>query len=124
MFLVFIQNSLICSNLKVRARVLKRYNMNIGVYKKLQLITSERVLKSIPLSERKQYPPYTFTVAVFYTVDKYFAQYIAKSSVLTYEIMEDTTRTTHTEISKQVDFISSFITKDIFRIWEDSFYTL
>ncbi len=116
--------SLISSSLKVRARVLNKYKMNIQAYKKLLLMISDRILQKIPASKRKQYPPYTFTVAVFYTVDKYFAQYIGKSSVLTYEIIEDTTRTTHSEISKHVNFVSSFITKDIFRIWEDSFYTL
>ncbi len=79
--------SLISSSLKVRARLLNKYKMNIQAYKKLLLIISDQILQKIPASKRKHYPPYTFTVAVFYTVDKYFAQYIKKSSVLTYEII-------------------------------------
>jgi len=99
--------------------------MKIQTYKNLLLVISDKLLQKIPTAKRKQYPPYTFATAIFYTVDKHFAQLLRKSSALTYEIITDSTQITQSEISNYVDFISSFITKnkDIFKIFPDTFST-
>ncbi len=113
--------SLICSSLKVRTRVDTKYSMSIQAYKKLLLFASDQLLLKLPLSKRKLFPPYTFAVALVYTVDKHFAKYINTSSVLTFELIEDTTRILHSDIRVHIDFLSSYISNDIYRFWEDSF---
>ncbi len=54
-------------------------------------------------------------------MDKHFAKYINTSSVLTYELLEDSTRISHSDIRVNIDFLSSYISDETYRFWEDSF---
>ncbi len=86
-----------------------------------KLWASDQLLQKLPLSKRRLFPPYTFVVALVYIVDKHFAKYINTFSVLTYELLEGSTRISHSDIRVYIDFLSSYISNEIYRFWEESF---
>jgi hypothetical protein len=105
----------------VKTKVKNKYNMDMRAYKQLLQEASDQLLLKLPLSKRKLFPPYTFVVSLVYMVDKHFAKYINTSPVLTYELLKDSTRISHSDIRVHIDFLSSYISNEIYNFWEDSF---
>ena len=83
-------------------------------YKKLLLWSCDKVLSQNPITERLNLPPYTLAVTIAYVVDKTFARYINKSSVLTYDSVAEATNLPRSNISANINMLSSYISDEIF----------
>lgn len=73
----------ICSNGKIARRIKEKYTMAPQEYKKRLIYFSQELLKSIPRQKRGGKHPYSFAIAVAYTMDRYIAKEIFKHSAAT-----------------------------------------
>lgn len=100
--------SLVCRSPTIKARIEKKYSIDVYVYEKLLQLLCLKILERVPYNERGGRRPYPFSAASAYVADKLLSKKIDSSSALTQKLVAQSTNVAEFTIRDHAEFMFSY----------------